>query len=146
LSGPLQNYIQNAPHDELRPGGLGLGQANATRINLCFMLWSYLTPVIGAIVADQHLGRLRTIMGASGFYTAGLVVLVVTSLPPARESGMAVLGLLLAMLLLGTGSGGIKPNVSALIAEQYTEPERKIRTLKTGEQVVLDRDMTVQRY
>lgn len=110
------------------------------------MLWSYLTPVIGAVVADQHLGRLRTIIGAAGFYAVGLVVLVVTSLPVARESGGAVLGLVLAMGLLGMGSGGIKPNVSALIAEQYVEPERKIRVLKTGEEVVLDRDMTVQRY
>ena len=100
---------------------------------------------MGAIVADQYLGRLGTILHASGFYMAGLVVLVTSSLPAVRENGLAVVGLLLAMLLLGTGAGGIKPNVSALIAEQYIEPKNTVRTLNSGEEVVLNKDMTLQR-
>lgn len=124
---------------------LGLGQANATRINMCFLLFEFLTPIVGALVADQYLGRLRTILYASAFYVAGSVVLVASSLPAARENGLAVIGLVLAMLLLGTGAGGIKPTVSALIADQYIEPENKVRTLSSGEEVVLDKDMTLQR-
>lgn len=45
----------------------------------------------------------------------------------------------MAMLLLAIGAGGIKPNVNVLIAEQYQEPKSKVRTLKTGEKVVLDK-------
>lgn len=110
------------------------------------MLWSYLTPIVGAILADQYLGRLKTILCASGLYLAGLVVLVASSMPAARENGLAVAGLMLTMLLLGAGAGGIKPNVNALLAEQYIEPKSKVRSLKTGEKVILDKDMTLQRY
>ena len=62
------------------------------------------------------------------------MVLVASPIPAASENG-----LLLAMLLLAIGAGGIKPNVNVLIAEQYQEPKSKVRTLKTGEKVVLDK-------
>jgi POT family proton-dependent oligopeptide transporter len=115
-------------------------------MNMGFLCVSFLTPIAGAIVADQYLGRLYTILYSSGFYITGLVVLITSSLPTASENGLAVVGLLVAMLLLAIGAGGIKPSVGSLIAEQYTEPENKVRILKTGERVVLDKDLTVQRY
>ncbi|PIG84616.1 oligopeptide transporter [Aspergillus arachidicola] len=52
---PMQNYIQNPRNDPLRPGGIGLGQASATMVNQAFMLWCYITPVLGAVVAEQDL-------------------------------------------------------------------------------------------
>ena len=116
----------------------GLGQVKACRINLCFPLLSSLTPIVGAVAADQYLGRLQAIVCASNFYAAGLIVLVASSAPAASENGLVVAGLLLVMLLLAIGAGGIKPNVNVLMAEQYQEPKIKVRTLKTGEKVVLD--------
>lgn len=111
-----------------------------------FLCVCFLTPIAGAVVADQYLGRLYTILYSSGFYIMGLLVLVASSLPAAKEHGLALLGLLLAMLLLAIGAGGIKPSVGSLIAEQYTEPDNKVRTLNTGESVLLDKDLTLQRY
>ena len=43
------------------------------------------------------------------------------------------------------GTGGIKANVSALIAEQFTETRFKIKTLKSGERVIQDPNVTYQR-
>ncbi|OKL60563.1 hypothetical protein UA08_03946 [Talaromyces atroroseus] len=45
---------------------------------------------------------------------------------------------------LGIGTGGIKTNVSSLIAEQYTGPRETIRITKFGEKVVVDRDHTIK--
>lgn len=52
---------------------------------------------------------------------------------------------LASVFLIGVGTGGIKANVNPLLAEQYTSPGPVFRLLKSGEKVVIDRDLTVQR-
>ena len=49
------------------------------------------------------------------------------------------------MTVIGLGTGGIKSNVSPLIAEQMTETKMKIRTEKNGERVIQDPNITFQR-
>ncbi|KAE8836381.1 hypothetical protein HRS9139_04479 [Pyrenophora teres f. teres] len=67
LSAPIQNYIKNPPHSDL-PGALGRGQAVATALGNFFKFWAYASTVIGAIIADQYLGRFKTIALACGVY------------------------------------------------------------------------------
>ena len=81
----------------------------------------------------------------SGVYIVGLVILFLTSLPVAIENGAALGGLATAMTVVGLGTGGIKSNVSPLIAEQMTETRMKIKTLKSGERVIQDPNVTFQR-
>ncbi|KAM5442617.1 hypothetical protein MferCBS31731_002496 [Microsporum ferrugineum] len=145
ILGPLQNYIQNSGNDPLQPGGIGLGQAYATTINQMFMLWCFITPIMGAIVAEQNFGRVRTIVYSSAIYSCGLATLFLSSLPVARDIGVPFLGLSVSLFLIGIGTGGIKTNVSSLIAEQYTGPQERILVLGSGEKVVIDRDLTLQR-
>ncbi|KAB8203989.1 POT family-domain-containing protein [Aspergillus parasiticus] len=142
---PMQNYIQNPRNDPLRPGGIGLGQASATMVNQAFMLWCYITPVLGAVVAEQYIGRVKTIIYSSSVYLCGLVTLFLSSLPSAYAMGISLPGLLVSLFLIGIGTGGIKTNVSSLIAEQYTGPKESRRILKSGEEVIVDRDLTIQR-
>lgn len=94
LIGPFQNYIQHSNNNMLSSGGLGksqryidwhligagLGQAFATRILQSFILWCYITPIFWAIIADQYLGRLRTITFSAVFYITGLLILCASSL------------------------------------------------------------------
>jgi POT family proton-dependent oligopeptide transporter len=144
LSGPFQNYIQNS-NDSLRPGAIGLGQAHATSLNQFFQFWCNITPIFGAIIADQYLGRFNTIVYHSLVYILGLIVLFVTSLPVAIHHDAALGGLITAMILIGLGTGGIKSNVSPLVAEQLTSKKQVIRTLKSGERVIVDPNITIQR-
>lgn len=104
-----------------------------------------MTPIIGAIVADQYLGRYNTILVFSVFYTAGILILWTTALPVSIEGGHALGGLVTAMIVIGLGCGGIKANVSPLIAEQYRETKMKIKVLKSGERVIVDPAITIQR-
>jgi dipeptide/tripeptide permease len=162
ISGPFQNYIQNDYNGPSGlPGALGLGQSAATRYTNFFQFFCYITPVIGAIVADSYLGKVKTIISFSLVYMLGLFILFLTSLPTSIENGYAYGGLIVAMILIGAsvlylfsfsrilkvcrGTGGIKSNVSPLIAEQYTRTKPMIRILGSGERVVIDPEITIER-
>jgi len=103
------------------------------------------TPILGAVCADQWLGKYKTIVLFSVFYLVGLLILFLTSLPVAIENGYALGGLIAAMVVIGLGTGGIKSNVSPLIAEQYTETKQRVKVLPSGEKVIVDPALTIQR-
>lgn len=124
---------------------VGLGQIGATGLSNFFIFWVYLTPILGAIVADQYLGKYNTILYFAMVYIVGLIILFCTSLPVAIEHGAALGGLIAAMIIIGLGTGGIKSNVSPLIAEQYRGTKQTIRTEKSGERVIVDPAVTIQR-
>lgn len=151
VSGVFNNYLSNPygsgpPYtgDDL-PGAIGRGSAFASGLQNYWQFWCYVTPIIGAIVADQYLGRYKTILVFSCFYICGLIILFLTSLPFAIENGAALGGLATAMTVIGLGTGGIKSNVSPLIAEQMTETKMKIKVTKSGERVIQDPNITFQR-
>ena len=122
------------------------------------------TPVLGAIISDQYLGKYKTILYSAFIYVIGVFILFCTSLPWAIEHGAALGGLIASMVgiphlwhpitansgcpwqaIIGLGTGGIKSNVSPLVAEQYRQTKMTIRILKSGERVIVDPAMTIQR-
>ena len=110
-----------------------------------FQFWCYVTPILGAIISDQYLGKYNTILYFAFVYLAGVIILFTTSLPVAIENNAALGGVIVAMIVIGLGTGGIKSNVSPLIAEQYRGTRQKIKTLKSGERVIVDPAITIQR-
>ncbi|KAF2195102.1 DNA repair helicase [Zopfia rhizophila CBS 207.26] len=146
LSGPFQNYMSNKWHDPNGlPGAIGLKQSGATALSNFFQFWCYVTPIFGAIVADQYFGKYSTIKYFSMIYMVGIFILFITSLPVSIEHGGAFPGLIAAMFIIGLGTGGIKSNVSPLIAEQYRATKPFIKTLSNGKRVIIDPEMTIQR-
>ncbi|EFR05005.1 peptide transporter PTR2-A [Nannizzia gypsea CBS 118893] len=146
LNGPFQNYMQHKYKDPSGvPGAIGLGQSAATGLSSFFQFWCYITPIIGAIIADQYMGKYNTIVIFALIYISGLIVLFCTALPIAIEHGASLAGLVVAMIIIGLGTGGIKANISPLIAEQVTATKPEVKTLKTGERVIVDPSRTVER-
>lgn len=96
-------------------------------------------------MADQYLGRYNTILYFATLYIVGLIILLCTSLPVAIVHGAALGGLIAAMIVIGLGAGGIKSNVSPLIAEQYRGTKQTIRVERSGERVIVDPAITIQR-
>ncbi|KAF2274788.1 peptide transporter-like protein PTR2 [Westerdykella ornata] len=127
------------------PGAIGLKQSGATALSNFFQFWCYVTPILGAIVADQYLGKYTTIKYFSVVYIVGIFVLFATSLPISIANGGAFPGLVTAMIIIGLGTGGIKSNVSPLIAEQVRSTNAYIRVLSNGKRVLVDPELTVQR-
>jgi POT family proton-dependent oligopeptide transporter len=104
------------------------------------------TPILGAIIADQYLGKYNTIVVFCGVYIIGLLILTCTSLPSALAAGSGLGGFIAAIIVIGLGTGGIKSNVAPLIADQYTRRQMAIGVdEKTGERVIIDPSITIQR-
>ncbi|KAK6165515.1 hypothetical protein SNE40_022431 [Patella caerulea] len=97
---------------------------HATIIYHVFTMLCYFSPILGAIIADGYLGRFRTIMYLSILYAIGNTVLSLTALPPPEAYGPMI-----GLILIGIGTGGIKPCVAAMGGDQFTsDQERERRT------------------
>uniref|UniRef100_A0A2K6SDB3 Solute carrier family 15 member 1 n=1 Tax=Saimiri boliviensis boliviensis TaxID=39432 RepID=A0A2K6SDB3_SAIBB len=108
----------------------------STAIYHTFVALCYLTPILGALIADSWLGKFKTIMSLSIVYTIGQVVLSVSSItdltdhnhdgtPDSLPVHVALSMIGLALIALGTG--GIKPCVSAFGGDQFEEGQEKQR-------------------
>lgn len=124
---------------------MGKGQQTATSLTTFFQFWCYITPIFGAIVADQFWGKYKTILVFSVIYFIGLVILTLTAIPPAIASGAAFPGFIVAIIIIGLATGGIKANVSPLVAEQYRSQSAYVKTLKNGTRVIVTPQATYQK-
>ncbi|KAF1959168.1 PTR2-domain-containing protein [Byssothecium circinans] len=145
-SGLFQNYIQRPRDGSQGVGALGMGHRGATGLSTFFQFWCYVTPILGAIIADQYLGKYNTILIFCFVYLVGLIILTLTSIPTALSHGAGLGGFIAAILIIGLGTGGIKSNVAPLIADQYKRRRMVVKVEpKTGERVIIDPAITIQR-
>ncbi|GLA47545.1 hypothetical protein AnigIFM63604_002222 [Aspergillus niger] len=132
--------------DNLVPGALGMGQQASTGLTLFNSFWSYIMPLMGAYMADQYWGRFRTIMFSIGVALLGHTILVISAIPPViKNPHGAIACFSIGLVIMGVGTGGFKSNISPLIAEQYRESRPYIKTLPSGERVIVDHAATVAR-
>ncbi|ODV61997.1 Ptr2p [Ascoidea rubescens DSM 1968] len=143
LSGPFMNYMQYKPDDRI-PGALGLGQKKSNALSYFFQFWCYVCPVFGAWISDTYLGKYKAICWFTGIYTIGILVLFLTSLPVSIENNVSFGGFIAAIIIIGLGTGGVKANVSPLIADQIPTFTSYVKTNKKGERVIVDPAVTYQ--
>ncbi|KPJ02120.1 Peptide transporter family 1 [Papilio xuthus] len=82
-----------------------------------------LCPVFGGIVADNYLGKYRTILYMMFIYVLGNSLVAVTAIPQLMFPGR--LCTLLGLFLIAIGTGGIRPCVTAFGGEQFALPEQE---------------------
>ena len=123
----------------------GLSQARASTINQFFAFGCNATTFIGAIVADQYIGRFRTILIACFVSILGSLALLLSSTEVTGTWQASFSTLMLGIVLLGFGSGGIKPNVNPLLAEQLDQADPGKHDSDHGANLIVDRAMTIQR-
>lgn len=113
-----------------------LGQHSTTASNNVTN-WSgtcYITPLIGAFVADAYLGRYWTIACFSTIYVIGMTLLTLSASVPGLKptcqgndschaSKMQVVICFVALYLIALGTGGIKPCVSSYGADQFDDTD-----------------------
>ncbi|KAG6522260.1 protein NRT1/ PTR FAMILY 8.1-like [Zingiber officinale] len=121
-----------------------LNQGNASAANNVSN-WSgtcYITPLLGAFIADAYLGRYWTISSFMIVYILGLVLLTMTAsvkgLAADCSSGVCdptkaqTAAVFVALYLIALGTGGIKPCVSSFGADQFDESDESERKKKSS--------------
>uniref|UniRef100_A0AAR2L3S9 Solute carrier family 15 member 1a n=1 Tax=Pygocentrus nattereri TaxID=42514 RepID=A0AAR2L3S9_PYGNA len=109
----------------------------ATSIYHAFVALCYLTPILGAIVADSWLGKFKTIIYLSIVYAIGQIVMAVSAINDITDANrdgtpdnMAVHVTLamIGLILIAFGTGGIKPCVSAFGGDQFADHQTRQRS------------------
>ena len=127
-------------------GALGQGPQTANGINTFNTFWVYCVPLLGAWVADEHWGRYKTICVSIGIAIVGHIILVLSAIPPVITHQSACYALfIIGIVIMGLGTGGFKPNISPLVVEQIEITRAYVKTLPSGERVVVDPIITQSR-
>ncbi|XP_015474563.1 solute carrier family 15 member 1 [Parus major] len=113
------------------------GDNFATAIYHAFVALCYLTPILGAVIADSWLGKFKTILYLSIVYAIGQVVLSVGSISDLTDQNqdgspdhiaVNVALSMIGLILIALGTGGIKPCVSAFGGDQFEDDQEKQRS------------------
>uniref|UniRef100_A0A3B5MZ76 Solute carrier family 15 member 1a n=1 Tax=Xiphophorus couchianus TaxID=32473 RepID=A0A3B5MZ76_9TELE len=101
-----------------------------------FVAFCYLTPILGAIIADSWLGKFNTIIYLSIVYAIGQVAMAVSAIHDITDSDrdgspdnltFHIVLSMVGLLLIALGTGGIKPCVAAFGGDQFGEHQDKQR-------------------
>jgi POT family proton-dependent oligopeptide transporter len=130
---------------QAQPGALNYGQQASTGLTTFNQFWIYCIPLLGAYIADTHWGRYKTIVISIFVAIVGHIILTASAAPSVIAQPKTALGVfVVGLIIMGIGTGGFKPNISPLIAEQV--PSRMhVRTQKNGERVLVDPAVTISR-
>ncbi|CAJ2644171.1 unnamed protein product [Trifolium pratense] len=108
--------------------------------------WSgsvWITPILGAYIADSHLGRFWTFTLSSLIYVLGMTLLTIAvslkSLKPTCTNGVCnkastsqIAFFYAALYTMAIGAGGTKPNISTFGADQFDDFNPHEKELKAS--------------
>ncbi|XP_076906125.1 protein NRT1/ PTR FAMILY 5.1-like [Bidens hawaiensis] len=108
--------------------------------------WSgavWMTPILGAYIADCHLGRFWTFTVSSVIYALGMVLLTlavsIKSLKPTCTNGICnkattsqIAFYYTSLYIIAIGAGGTKPNISTFGADQFDDFDPHEKKLKVS--------------
>uniref|UniRef100_A0A0D6QRN7 Major facilitator superfamily (MFS) profile domain-containing protein n=1 Tax=Araucaria cunninghamii TaxID=56994 RepID=A0A0D6QRN7_ARACU len=134
IASNLVNYLTTKLHEGTVTSSTNVNNWTGT---------TWITPILGAYIADVHLGRYWTFTIFSFIYIAGMVLLTLAvSLPSLRPppcpantpvckkcSNLQHGIFYFALYVLALGTGGTKPNISTIGADQFDEfdPKEKVQ-------------------
>ncbi|KAI8320128.1 hypothetical protein GQ54DRAFT_298844 [Martensiomyces pterosporus] len=121
---------------------LGRTKPQSIALNRVNQFVSYGTTILGAIVADQWVGKFKAILIFAVLYFIGLILLAISSADFSIKGGFGLAGFCISVYaFIGFGTGGIKSNVSSFMAEQIPIGYKPTKTPGVYE----DSKMTVER-
>jgi solute carrier family 15 oligopeptide transporter 1 len=102
---------------------LGFKENRATTIIHSFNFSAYFFALFGGLLSDNFLGKFKTILYLSIVYCIGNGVMSVTALPGVTGTPPNWWGMAVGLLLIGVGTGGIKPCVASFGGDQFGESQ-----------------------
>ncbi|KAI4342489.1 hypothetical protein MLD38_027116 [Melastoma candidum] len=121
---------------------LGMGNVAGSKAVNDWSGTCYVTPLIGAFLADSYLGRYWTIATFSIIYVLGMALLTLSAsvpgLKPSCEGDVChatksqIAACFAALYLIALGTGGIKPCVSSFGADQFDDNDEYEKKKKSS--------------
>lgn len=103
-------------------GGFGWTGSEALRLYGTFTMAVYVTPMIGGWLADNFIGQRKAIILGGIFFSLGYFTL---GIPKEYIPGMEENVFYLGLVLICTGNGLFKANVSSLVGDLYEEGDHR---------------------
>ncbi|RFU78155.1 hypothetical protein TARUN_4087 [Trichoderma arundinaceum] len=126
-------------------GALNEGLQFASAFSTLFTFLAYVFPILGAYIADTRLGRFKTILLGVIIGAVAHVIMIGGAAPSLLKAGKGLAPFIVSFFTLAIGAGIFKPNVAPTVIDQYTNQRQVIKTLKSGEKVIIDPERTIQR-
>jgi POT family proton-dependent oligopeptide transporter len=103
-------------YDKVTQGGLGIKESTALSIMSVYGALVYMSGIIGGWMSDRLFGSTKTV-----FYGGLLIMLghIVLALP------LGMTALFISMILIVLGTGLLKPNVSTVVGDLYTDNDTR---------------------
>ncbi|KAJ5569516.1 uncharacterized protein N7459_008946 [Penicillium hispanicum] len=128
-------------------GALGMGLQASSALVLLFTFLAYVIPIFGGWWADVYVGRYKAIF--VGVIICGIahIIQIVGAIPSVLHRGKsnAAPPFIIGLLLLAFGAGVFKPNIAPTILDQHRQKHPYVKTLKSGERVIVDPESTTTR-
>lgn len=129
-------------------GALNRGSVTTSAVTKMFTFLAYLTPIYGGIVADNQLGRFKTICIGTLVGAVAHIILIFPALPSViqKDPKGSLAGFIISIIVLAFAAGFIKPSLGPLLCDQSPVKAPTIKTTKKGERVIIDPQFTVSNY
>ncbi|KAL1971303.1 hypothetical protein VTN77DRAFT_255 [Rasamsonia byssochlamydoides] len=128
-------------------GALGLGLQASNGLVLAFTFLAYVIPIFGGWLADVKTGRYTAIV--IGVLICGIahIISIFGALPSVLQAGPshAAPPFIISLVVLAIGAGIFKPNIAPTVLDQHRHQKQYTKVLKSGEKVIVDPEVTVQR-
>ncbi|KAF3392476.1 Peptide transporter PTR2 [Penicillium rolfsii] len=134
-------------HTQETAGALGMGLQAASGLTLLFIFLAYIIPIFGGWWADVHVGRYKAIIVGVAICGIAHIIQVFGAIPSVLRRGTSNSAppFIIGMILLSIGAGIFKPNIAPTILDQNRQKKAYIKTLKSGERVIVDPESTTTR-
>ncbi|KAF2404766.1 putative MFS peptide transporter [Trichodelitschia bisporula] len=126
-------------------GALDKGLKFSNAFVLLFKFLAYTLPIYGAWIADTRIGRYPAILIGVLICGVAHIIQIFGALPSVLQKGHGLPPFIISLFILAIGAGIFKPNILPTVLDQYEQQHDYVTELKTGERVIIDPEMTINR-
>ncbi|KAJ5670934.1 hypothetical protein N7507_000061 [Penicillium longicatenatum] len=128
-------------------GALNMGLQASDALVLLFVFLAYVIPIFGGWWADVYVGRYKAIIVGVLICGVAHIIQIIGAIPSVLQAGEshAAPPFIVGLLILAVGAGIFKPNIAPTILDQNRHKTAYVKTLKSGERVIVDPEATATR-
>ncbi|OSS53808.1 hypothetical protein B5807_00745 [Epicoccum nigrum] len=132
-------------HSNGHAGALNQGLQFTFAMSIFLAFLTYCVPIFSGWWADARVGRFKGIV--CGVLVGGIahIVMVGSAAPVLLKAGKGFAPFIVSVVLLAISAGILKPLIAPMLLDQLEHQKPYTETLKSGEKVVVDPEITIQR-